>query len=85
MIKSYPATRFANLKVKGAQGQKSLKEVLDALRAYTERHYKRMEELVDESYLVEYTLREMDDVGFGEDVMDGSGNATELDQDMIAV
>jgi U3 small nucleolar RNA-associated protein 13 len=85
MIKSYPATRFANLKVKGAQGQKSLKEVLDTLRAYTERHYKRMEELVDESYLVEYTLREMDDVGFGEDVMDGSGNATELDQDMIAV
>jgi U3 small nucleolar RNA-associated protein 13 len=27
---------------------------------YTERHYKRLEELVDESYLVEYTLREMD-------------------------
>lgn len=27
---------------------------------YTDRHYKRMEELVDESYLVEYTLQEMD-------------------------
>jgi U3 small nucleolar RNA-associated protein 13 len=37
-----------------------LQEVLNALKVYTERHYKRLEELVDESYLVEYTLREMD-------------------------
>jgi U3 small nucleolar RNA-associated protein 13 len=57
LVKSYPASRFANLKVRGGQ---SLKDVLDALKAYTGRHYRRMEELVDESYLVEYTLREMD-------------------------
>jgi U3 small nucleolar RNA-associated protein 13 len=37
-----------------------VKDVLDALKAYTERHYRRMEELIDESYLVEFTLREMD-------------------------
>ncbi|KAI1391032.1 U3 small nucleolar RNA-associated protein [Hypoxylon trugodes] len=60
LIKSYPASRFSSLSVKGARGQKSLKEVLNALKAYTERHYKRMEELVEESYLVEYTLQEMD-------------------------
>lgn len=60
LVKSYPADKFSSLSVKGARGQKSLKEVLNALRVYTERHYKRMEELVDESYLVEYTLREMD-------------------------
>ncbi|KAI1366601.1 WD40-repeat-containing domain protein, partial [Xylaria arbuscula] len=60
IVKSYPANRLSGLSVKGAKGQKSLKEVLNALRVYTERHYKRMEELVDESYLVEYTLREMD-------------------------
>ncbi|CAJ2508081.1 Uu.00g092670.m01.CDS01 [Anthostomella pinea] len=60
LVKSYPASRLSNLSVKGARGQKSLKEVLNALKVYTERHYKRMEELVDESYLVEYTLREMD-------------------------
>lgn len=36
---------------------KSLKEVLDALQAYTETHYRRMEELDDESYLVEYCIR----------------------------
>lgn len=60
LVRSYPASRFSNLSVKGARGQKSLKEVLNALKVYTERHYKRMEELVDESYLVEYTLQEMD-------------------------
>jgi U3 small nucleolar RNA-associated protein 13 len=69
LVKSYPASRFSNLKVRGGQG---LKDILDALRAYTERHYRRMEELVDESYLVEYTLREMD--GF-----------SESDQDMVTV
>lgn len=60
LVKSYPASKFSNLLVKGAKGQKSLKEVLNALKVYTERHYKRTEELVDESYLVEYTLHEMD-------------------------
>jgi U3 small nucleolar RNA-associated protein 13 len=69
LIKSYPASRLTNLKVKNG---KSLKDVLDALKAYTERHYRRMEELVDESYLVEYTLREMDGLSAG-------------DQDMIMV
>lgn len=60
VVKSYPVSRLSSLSVKGAKGQKSLKEVLNALKVYTERHYKRMEELMDESYLVEYTLREMD-------------------------
>ncbi|KAK9775559.1 putative WD40-repeat-containing domain protein [Seiridium cardinale] len=60
LVRSYPASKLSNLSVKGARGQKSLKEVLNALKVYTERHYKRMEELVDESYLVEYTLQEMD-------------------------
>lgn len=78
LVKSYPATKFSNLKVKG----KNLKDVLDGLRAYTERHYKRMEELVDESYLVEYTLREMDAMSFREEKAIDQGD---LDQDMIAV
>lgn len=60
LVRSYPASKFSHLSVKGARGQKSLKDVLHALRVYTERHYKRLEELVDESYLVEYTLQEMD-------------------------
>ncbi|MBE3112309.1 MAG: hypothetical protein IMZ46_17675, partial [Acidobacteria bacterium] len=60
LVRSHPASRISNLSVKGARGQKSLGEVLNALKVYTDRHYKRMEELVDESYLVEYTLQEMD-------------------------
>lgn len=62
LIRSYPASKFSNLSVKGARGQKSLREVLNALKVYTERHYKRTEELVDESYLVEYTLQEMENL-----------------------
>lgn len=66
LVRSYPAGKFSSLSVKGAKGQRSLKEVLNALRVYTERHYKRVEELVDESYLVEYTLQEMENLAPGE-------------------
>jgi U3 small nucleolar RNA-associated protein 13 len=39
---------------------------MQALAAYTERHYKRIEELADDSYLVEWVLNEMDGgVGLG--------------------
>ncbi|EGX94925.1 small nucleolar ribonucleoprotein complex subunit [Cordyceps militaris CM01] len=62
LVRSYPASKFSTLSVKGARGQQSLKDILQALRVYTDRHYKRMEDLVDESYLVEYTLREMDNL-----------------------
>lgn len=47
----------ANAKAAGG-----IKEVLEGLSAYTERHYRRLEDLMDESHLVEYTLRQMDDV-----------------------
>lgn len=60
LVRSYPASKLSKLSVKGTRGQKSLGDVLHGLRVYTERHYKRVEELVDESYLVEYTLKEMD-------------------------
>ncbi|KAI5865454.1 U3 small nucleolar RNA-associated protein [Durotheca rogersii] len=65
LVKSYPASRLSSLSVKGAQGRKSLKKVLNALRVYTERHYKRMEDLIEESYLVEYTLQEMEGIAPG--------------------
>ncbi|KAF2134238.1 WD40 repeat-like protein, partial [Dothidotthia symphoricarpi CBS 119687] len=64
VVKSYPASRLASLRPAGKVGAKgSLKDVLDAIKAYSERHYKRVEELVDESYLLDFTLREMDEVG----------------------
>ncbi|TVY39036.1 putative U3 small nucleolar RNA-associated protein [Lachnellula occidentalis] len=54
VVKSYPASRLSGLK-----GGK-VKDVMDALRSHSEKHFRRLEELVDESYLVEYSLREMD-------------------------
>ncbi|RFU73532.1 small nucleolar ribonucleo complex subunit [Trichoderma arundinaceum] len=86
LIKSYPASKFSNLPVKGSRGEKSLKDVLHGLRVYTERHYKRMEELVDESYLVEYTLQEMDSLApaLQSDVsMKELGDGTHTDTVMI--
>ncbi|KAI0205390.1 WD40-repeat-containing domain protein [Astrocystis sublimbata] len=80
VAKSYPVSRLSSLSVKGAKGQKSVKEILNALRVYTERHYKRIEELVDESYLVEYTLREMDALMPS---MDSAGLSESTDRDVI--
>ena len=68
IVRSYPAERLASLRGRGC------KEVVDALQAYTERHYRRMVELIDESYLVEYTLREMEEVG----LVNGQGGLGEV-------
>lgn len=64
VVRSYSAERLAGIKGRG------WKDVLAALAAYTERHYNRMESLVDESYVVDFTLREMEATGF---VGDGEG------------
>ncbi|CAO1596566.1 U3 small nucleolar RNA-associated protein 13 [Xanthoria calcicola] len=68
VVRCYPAERLVGLRGRG------WKEVVDGLRAYTERHYKRMVELMDESYLVEYTLRQMEEVG----VVDGENGLGEI-------
>lgn len=71
LSKSYPPSTFIELakkphKTESTMGRRKgsppagLKEIIDALIAYTERHYRRVEELVDESYLVEWVLSEMD-------------------------
>ncbi|KAI4154322.1 MAG: hypothetical protein LQ340_001752 [Diploschistes diacapsis] len=60
VAKNYPASRLVGLRKKG----RGLGDVLDALRAYTERHYKRCEELIEESYLVDFVVRGMEDGGF---------------------
>jgi U3 small nucleolar RNA-associated protein 13 len=84
VVKSYPASRIAGLRPKGKIGAKgSLKDVLDAIKAYSERHYKRAEELVDESYLLDFTLREMDEVG---GIMDGTARLRlGLERDVVMV
>ncbi len=40
----------------------AMRDLLRALQVYTERHLRRMEELVDQSFLLEYTLGSMEEV-----------------------
>lgn len=49
-------------------GGTALKELVEALIPYTERHLSRMEKLVQESYMVDYILGEMDDGMFDGDL-----------------
>ncbi|KAF5014109.1 hypothetical protein F66182_15031, partial [Fusarium sp. NRRL 66182] len=73
LVRSYPASTFIELANRpppaaATQGKRSrkdvgglsLKEIFNALSSYTDRHYRRVEELVDESYLVEWVLDEME-------------------------
>ncbi|KAK4697982.1 U3 small nucleolar RNA-associated protein 13, partial [Lecanoromycetidae sp. Uapishka_2] len=58
VVKSYSAERLAGLgKMKGGR------ELVEGLRVYTERHYRRIEELWGESWVVEFLLGEMDQLG----------------------
>ncbi|KAJ5725689.1 uncharacterized protein N7483_007046 [Penicillium malachiteum] len=71
LFRSYPASTFVDLasqsvRDKDGRAAAGLKDILAAMAAYTERHYKRVEELTDDSYLVEWVLGEMDGgVGLG--------------------
>ncbi|KAF2014707.1 WD40 repeat-like protein [Aaosphaeria arxii CBS 175.79] len=83
VVKSYPASRLAALKPAGRVGAKgSLKDVLDAIKAYSERHYRRVEDLVDESYLLDFTLREMDEVAELKGITNGTSQLG-LNQDLV--
>ena len=70
IVRSYPAKRLAEVKGRG------WKDLLAALAAYTERHYRRVEDLIDESYLIDFTLQEMEDVGYVE--------AREMEMEIVA-
>ncbi|OCK74705.1 WD40 repeat-like protein [Lepidopterella palustris CBS 459.81] len=74
LVKKYPAGRLARLRPLGkVEGKGSLRDVVDGLKAYTERHYRRMECLIDESYLLDFTLGEMDEIAGLEGVAGGVG------------
>ena len=85
IVKSYPASRLAGLRPAGKVGAKnSTKDILDAIRAYSERHYRRIEDLVDESYLLDFTLREMDEVTGLQGITNGTSQLG-LSQDVVMV
>ncbi|WWC68444.1 uncharacterized protein I206_102372 [Kwoniella pini CBS 10737] len=48
----------------------SIKELLDGLIPYSERHFGRIDKLVQDSYMLDYVLGEMDGGIFGGEIMD---------------
>ena len=67
------------------RGATALKELVDALIPYTERHLSRMEKLLQDSYVVEHLLSEMDDGMFGELGADDEDEDAEADGHMMDV
>ena len=61
-----------------AEDKDDLRELVEGLIPYTERHLARMERLVQESYVVDYVLREMDD-----GLVDDDGNDEIMDVDFV--
>ncbi|KAK9471974.1 WD40-repeat-containing domain protein [Dipodascopsis tothii] len=54
ILRSYTADRLLAIK--------NIKPILDAAVPYSERHYARVTELVEQSFVIDYTLRQMDEV-----------------------
>lgn len=71
---------FADGEVSKASGRTALKELIDALIPYSERHLSRMEKLVQDSYVVDYILGEMDDGMFDNDF---DHDAMEVDMSVV--
>jgi len=71
---------FADGEVSQASGRTALKELIDALIPYSERHLSRMEKLVQDSYVVDYILGEMDDGMFDNDF---DHDAMEVDMSVV--
>ena len=77
IVENFDGERLSNLRVPRQKGRAtSLREVLEGLRAYSERHFNRVSDLWDESFLLEFTLREMDEI-IGPDV-NGSSKAEDV-------
>jgi U3 small nucleolar RNA-associated protein 13 len=81
VVGSFGMERLASLKVGKVPKGSSLPEVLRGLRAYGERHFSRLTDLCDESFLLEFTLREMDDLG----TIDEGSNGISANVDIIMV
>ena len=60
----------------GIKDRESVKDVLDGLKAYTERHYTRLEKTSEERFVLLWALHQMDEVGGGDEVLvNGHGQA----------
>ena len=69
------ADAMANLSTQGeVRDKESVKDVLDGLRAYTERHYSRLEKTSEERFVLLWALQQMDEVGGDDGVVNGLMN-----------
>ena len=73
------ALASSDLHLSSGAGSTALREVIEALVPYTERHLARMGRLVQDSYMIDYILGEMDDGMFG---VDADGDAMPIDSPM---
>lgn len=81
IMAAFSMTGFGDLgEQKAGAGSTALKELVDALIPYTERHLARMDRLVQESYVVDYLLSEMDD-GMFDEFGEADGNEGDMDVD----
>lgn len=58
----------------GVKDRESVKEVLDGLKAYTEKRYTRLEKTSEERFVLLWALQQMDEVAGGDGVVDGLTN-----------
>ncbi|KAF2098614.1 WD40 repeat-like protein [Rhizodiscina lignyota] len=79
LIRRYRADKLASIRIpdwagRGGKGRAvGLTELYDGIRAYTERHLRRVEDLVEQSYLLDFTLREMDELAGADALILGEG------------
>ena len=64
LLRMYPSSVWVEMARDRRMGG-GMRDLLRALEVYTERHYRRVEELVDEGFLMEYMLGQMDEVTGG--------------------
>jgi len=87
VVEAFGVEKLAGLSARGrvgGRGSGSVKEVMDGLRVYGERHFERVSGMWDESFLVEFTLGEMDEVlGLIEEESQGHMDGEENDVLML--
>ena len=81
LYRTISATSISNM----FQSKESAKDVFDALRAYTERHYQRLEKTTDERFVLLWALRQMHQVSDVLRQTDGetNGHGQEHEEDVL--
>ena len=64
-VKAQPSTE------PGARDRESVNDVLYGVKAYTERHYTRLEKVSEERFVLRWALQQKNGAGGGDSVVDG--------------